>query len=129
MDKMKETVDWNARLRKKKEVEKYIDLLHGKDIFYREKVMKLHAGFYVKYNNLVLTVFDPEDGPFANITVNIEDLPADEFAVDVNNFPDALGILVDNNIAEFAGKQLRSGYCIYPVYRLLLDSERRFYNE
>ena len=125
MDKMKETVERNARLSKRKEVEKYADLLHEKRIFYGEKVMILHAGFYVKYNNLVLTIFDPEDGPFANITVNIEDLPADEFAVDVNNFPDALGILVDNKIAEFAGKQLRSGFCIYPVYRLILDKKER----
>ena len=128
-EKAKECVELNARLRKKKEVQKFIDLLQGRDIFYRDKVMKLHAGFYVKYNNLVLTIFDPEDGPFANITVNIEELPADEFAVDVNNFPDALGILVENKIAEYAGKQLRSGYCIYPVYRLLLDNERRYYNE
>ena len=123
MEKAKETAARNARLRKRKEVQKYIDLLHGKDIFYREKVMKLHAGFYAKYNNLVLTIFDPEEGPFANITVNIEELPADEFAVDVNNFPDALGILVENRIAEYAGKQLRSGYCIYPVYRLILEKE------
>lgn len=123
MEKAKETAARNARLRKKKEVEKYIDLLHGRDIFYGDKVMKLHAGFYVKYNNLVLTIFEPECGPFANITVNIEELPADEFAVDVNNFPDALGILVENRIAEYAGKQLRSGYCIYPVYRLILEKE------
>ena len=123
MDRMKETAARNAKLRKRKEVQKYIDLLHGKDIFYSDKVMKLHAGFYAKYNNLVLTIFDPEEGPFANITVNIEELPADEFAVDVNNFPDALGILVENRIAEYAGKQLRSGYCIYPVYRLILEKE------
>ena len=123
MEKAKETAARNAKLRKRKEVQKYIDLLHGKDIFYREKVMKLHAGFYAKYNNLVLTIFDPEEGPFANITVNIEELSADEFAVDVNNFPDALGILVENRIAEYAGKQLRSGYCIYPVYRLILEKE------
>ena len=123
MEKAKETAARNAKLRKRKEVQKYIDLLHGKDIFYREKVMKLNAGRYALYDNLVLTLFDPEEGPFANITVNIEELSADEFAVDVNNFPDALGILVDNNIAEFAGKQLRSGYCIYPVYRLILEKE------
>ena len=50
-DKTKETIERNAKLRKRKEVQKFIDLLHGRDIFYRDKVMKLHAGFYVKYNN------------------------------------------------------------------------------
>ena len=129
MDKMKETVDQKARLRKKKEVEKYIDLLHGKNIIYGEKVMKLNAGRYTLYDNLVLTLFDPEDGPFANITVNLEDLPADEFAVDQNNFPEAIGILIKNRVAEFSGKVIRSGYCIYPVYKLTLDNERRFHNE
>ena len=117
----RKTLERNVKLKKKKEVERLVDLLHGRNIFYGEKVMKLHAGFYVKYNNLVLTLFDPEEGPFANITVNIEDLPVDEFAVDVNNFPQAIGILAENRLAEFTGKQLRSGYCIYPVYKLTVE--------
>ena len=121
MDRMQKTVERNVKLRKRKDVEKYADILDGKMIRYGEKIMKLNAGFYAAYNNLALHLYDPDEGPFADITVNIDDLPADEFAVDVNNFPDALGILVDNQIAEFAGKQLRSGYCIYPVYRLILD--------
>ena len=122
-EQLQKTLDRNAKLKKKKEVERLIDLLHGRNIFYGKKVMKLHAGFYVKYNNLVLTLFDPEEGPFANITVNIEDLPVDEFAVDVNNFPDAIIILAENRLAEFTGKQLWSGYCLYPVYRLILDKK------
>lgn len=115
---MKETVARNARLKRKNELTAIIDKLHGKDIIYGEKVMKLHAGFYVAHNNLVLTLFEPEEGPFSNITVNIEQLPVDEFAVDVNNFPSALRILVDNNIAHPTEKVLRSGYCIYPVWKL-----------
>lgn len=115
---MKETVARNARLKRKNELTAIIDKLHGKDIIYGEKVMKLHAGFYVANNNLVLTLFEPEEGPFSNITVNIEQLPVDEFAVDINNFPEVIGILKYNNIAHPTEKVLRSGYCIYPVWKL-----------
>lgn len=95
--------------------------LNGKNILYGTKVMKLHAGVYWLYNNLVLTLFDPEEGPFANITVNIEDLPVDEFAVDTNNFPEAGKILRQNHLAVPTDKLLHSGYCVYPVYKLTLE--------
>lgn len=113
-----ECIDRNYRLRKKKEVERLVDILNGRNVFYGTKVMKLNAGIYWKWSNLVLTLFDPEEGPFANITVNVEDLPPDEFAVDENNFPLAKDVLKVNRIAEPTEKWVRSGFCEYPVYKL-----------
>ena len=115
---MKETVARNAKLRRKNELTAIIDKLHGRTVIYKDAIMKIHAGRYATFDNLVLTLFDPEEGPFSNITVNIEQLPVDEFAVDVNNFPSATWILNYNNIAHPTEKVLRSGYCIYPVWKL-----------
>lgn len=115
---MKETVARNAKLRRKNELTVIIDKLHGRTVIYKDAIMKIHAGRYATFDNLVLTLFDPEEGPFSNITVNIEPLPVDEFAVDINNFPGAIDILHYNNIAHPTEKVLRSGFCIYPVWKL-----------
>ena len=103
------------------------DRLNGLNLFYGDRIMKLHAGVYLLHKNLVLTLFDPEEGPFSNITVNIEELPLLEFAVDTNNFPQATTVLHENKLAEPTEKVLRSGFCIYPVWKLTLD--KFFYKE
>ena len=64
----------------------------------------------------------PEPWCAGNITVNIEDLPVDEFAVDTNNFPEAGRILKENHLAVPTDKLLHSGYCVYPVYKLTLEN-------
>lgn len=107
--------------RKQMECQKLVDKLHGRPVFYGDEVMFLQAGIYLKNSNIVLTLFDNENGPFSNITVNIEDLPVDEFAVDVNNFPQALRVLKENRIAKPTGKQVRSGFCMYPIWKLTID--------
>lgn len=112
-------------LKKKKDAQLICDTLQGENIFYGDKIMKLNCGLYTANNNLVLTLFDPEDGPFANITVNIKDLPADHFCVDINNFPEAETILTENKLAEPTEVSFRSGFCIYPVYKLTMD---KFFN-
>lgn len=59
-----------------------------------------------------------EGEPYATITVNIEPMQYREFCVDINNFPEAMGFLYDNNIAEPTGACVRSGFVIYPVWKL-----------
>lgn len=64
-----------------------------------------------------------EDGPFATLSVNLPDEQIDdkenEFFVDVNNNPFAEQFLTENNIAVPLYRYARSGYCSYPLYRLV----------
>lgn len=72
---------------------------------------------YQLFENFGLQVY--VDGePYATITVNIEPMQYKEFCVDVNNFPGALDFLYENGIAEPTPEVRRSGYCIYPVWKL-----------
>ena len=72
---------------------------------------------YKIFENFGLQVY--VDGePFATLSVNIEPLQYREFCVDVNNFPGALEFLYENGIAKPTPEVRRSGYCIYPVWKL-----------
>lgn len=57
---------------------------------------------------------------FAVITINLPesaDLPFGTQFVDVNNYPWIDKWLIDNSIAEPAGKVAKSGFCIYPAFK------------
>lgn len=71
---------------------------------------------YINNKNLYLGLFALGEGPFSNITVNIDKLPANQAAVDVNNCPWAEDFITENKLGVNTGKTLRSGFCTYPVY-------------
>lgn len=73
--------------------------------------------FFYQDGNFGLQLYI-EGEPYATITVNIEPMPYREFCVDINNFPEVMGFLYDNNIAEPTGACVRSGFVIYPVWKL-----------
>lgn len=72
---------------------------------------------YQMFENFGLQLYI-EGEPYATITVNIEPMQYREFCVDINNFPEAMAFLYDNNIAEPTGACVRSGFVIYPVWKL-----------
>lgn len=72
---------------------------------------------YQMFENFGLQLYI-EGEPYATITVNIEPMQYREFCVDVNNFPEALKFLYENGIAEPTDEVRRSGYCVYPVWKL-----------
>lgn len=78
---------------------------------------------YQMFENFGLQLYI-EGEPYATITVNIEPMQYREFCVDINNFPEAMAFLYDNNIAEPTGACVRSGFVIYPVWKL---NEKYFY--
>lgn len=88
-----------------------------KDYYGDNHVLNIKADTYYFTGNLSLQTYE-EGLPYARITVNISPLPPNEVAIDVNNFPEALKILYDNNIAFPTEKVIRSGYCIYPIWRI-----------
>lgn len=72
---------------------------------------------YQMFENFGLQLYI-EGEPYATLTVNIEPMQYREFCVDVNNFPQALEFLFNNGIAEPTLEVRRSGYCVYPVWKL-----------
>ena len=75
------------------------------------------------YNgNVALMAEDAETGePYANATVNVKKLPKNMAALDTNNWPDVVEVLMKERIitSEKLGS-LESGFCEYPVYKLNL---------
>lgn len=61
------------------------------------------------------------DGPYARISVNIIQITPGDFAVDVNNFPEAIDFLEDNKIAYNTGMKVHSGFCNYPIYSMYYE--------
>jgi len=71
-----------------------------------------------------ITLKDAEDGsPIGTLTKYLDGIPESCVALDVNNWGDELPwILLENNIIEDnLINVLKSGYCLYPVYKLHPD--------
>ena len=102
-------------------VELYKEELEKISCLYKGRKFTLHCDRYAANDNLAIHIFEPGEGPYASLTTNIEELPSDQFALDVNNFPDAEFFCIQNGFAEPTKRLLTSGYCIYPVYQLTND--------
>ena len=60
-----------------------------------------------------------EDGPFADLTVNLPDVkryPKNFGYVDTNNFPQGLELIERLGIGKWTGILKPSGWCTYPLY-------------
>lgn len=57
--------------------------------------------------------------PYARLTVNVGKVADNEVVADTNNFPLAGVILSEYGIAENTYKRIQSGFCSYPIYRLI----------
>ena len=56
--------------------------------------------------------------PYADVTVNICDLPFLESALDINNNGSEItDFLVQNELGELTGAVLQSGFCQFPVFK------------
>jgi len=85
--------------------------------FFGEYDVELRLGKYYDNKNLAVDLFDPVEGPFARLTVNLgKKLPANQAFLDVNNCPWAEEFVSENGLGKSAGKIGFSGYCAYPLY-------------
>lgn len=84
---------------------------------YEDEDVKVKFFRYQEFENFGLQLFI-EGEPYATITVNIEPMQYREFCVDINNFPEAMYFLHDNNIADPTEDFVRSGFVLYPVWKL-----------
>ncbi|MBR4942090.1 MAG: DUF4313 domain-containing protein [Clostridia bacterium] len=91
--------------------------------FFGSYEVKPTVNTYRDWDNLYmgLECFDKEFESwerFGDITVNICPLPYLESAIDTNNNgSEILNFLEDNGFAVPTGKSVRSGFCVFPIYR------------
>ena len=73
-------------------------------------------------NKPAIVLNDAEDGsPIASLTRNIHFVPDGHVAVDTNNCgTEAQKVLLDAGVIGPELKTVHSGYCNYPVYKLLI---------
>ena len=77
---------------------------------------------YANNRNLAVVLEDENGGPFATLTVNLnEKLPEGCAYVDTNNCPFAEKLILGNKLGEPTGRVGLSGYCCYPEYKFDLS--------
>ncbi len=79
-------------------------------------------------NGHIYIGIENEEGPIANLTVNIsgiEAYPQDCGAVDTNNFPEAVELIARLGIGTLVGYGA-SGFCTYPIYRFDTEAVARY---
>ena len=85
------------------------------------------VGEYANNKHIAIGIFDDE-GPVSNLTVNIpgiEMYPKNYSCIDTNNFPEGKNLADQLRIGEHCGA-LRSGFCIYPVYKFDIEKVKEF---
>ena len=68
-----------------------------------------------------------EDGPFATLTVNLDDERGAECQyVDVNNYPWAEQFIYKYKLGAFTGNIGYSGFCAYPEFRFDIEELKKY---
>lgn len=97
-------------------------------LFGTEPNCSLSASRYADNDHIALQVWC-EDGPFADLTVNLPETiryPKNFGYVNTNNFPQAVELIRNLGIGEWTGGLYSSEYCTYPLYEFNLDAIRRY---
>ena len=90
--------------------------------FFGEYDVEIRKQKYYDNKNLAIDLFDPVEGPFARLTVNLGvKLPENMAYVDTNNCRWAEEFIEENGLGKPTGDFGASGYCVYPLYEFYLD--------
>lgn len=77
---------------------------------------------YFCNDNLCLELFEVESGPFARMTVNLDEkLDGNMAYIDTNNCKWATDFIERYSLGKDTGKRRESGWCTYPLYEIDLD--------
>ena len=77
---------------------------------------------YPSNGNLFLGLVDETGQSVANITTNVIPLAENEFLANVNNIgPTLWSEIVASGLFEETGEKVPSGYCVYPVCKLVKE--------
>lgn len=93
-------------------------MLEITNIFGEVIKVSLRAGCYEYNKNFALFLIEEDGTPYANLTTNL-DYNASKYCafLDTNNLRNAEEFVINNQLGEFTGLRMRSGYCVYPLYR------------
>ena len=89
-------------------------------MIFNDVEVELTLSQYYKPRNIALVLMHNGE-PYAYLTRNICELPYGYACIDTNSIPDAEDFIVKNNIGEFTGGYIASGFCRYPVYKIRED--------
>ncbi|MFR5740454.1 MAG: DUF4313 domain-containing protein [Coprococcus sp.] len=89
--------------------------------------VELSMSQYTDNGNIYLELVNTEGEypePYGNITVNLGGVPKYCGYVDTNNMPEMEKFLEENDLGDFTGITLKSGFCEYPLYVFNVDKLR-----
>ena len=89
----------------------------------------LQANQYADNCHIALSVWSYEEGPIADLTVNIGDTrfySENCGFVDTNNFPDGIALIEQLGIGKPTGIIGYSGFCSYPLYEFNLEAIEKY---
>lgn len=92
-----------------------------------DEMVELTMSRYAGSGNLFLELINTEGEypePYGNITVNLGEVPKYCGYIDTNNMPEMEKFIVDNDLGNFTGLTLQSGFCEYPLYVFNVDKLR-----
>ena len=76
--------------------------------------------------NIAVTLYTKRGEPFADLTVNICELPKGLACIDINNFPEAIDLIKEYDLGKFTNNFVQSGFCQYPVYVLNMENLEKY---
>lgn len=89
--------------------------------------VELSMSQYTDNGNIYLELVNTEGEypePYGNITVNLVEVPKYCGYVDTNNMLEMEKFLEENDLGDFTGITLKSGFCEYPLYVFNVDKLR-----
>lgn len=92
-----------------------------------DEMVELTMSQYAGSGNLFLELINTEGEypePYGNITVNLGEVPKYCGYIDTNNMPEIEKFIADNDLGDFTGLTLQSGFCEYPLYVFNVDKLR-----
>lgn len=88
--------------------------------------VNIRIATYGSNDNLAILLDSPTEGPFARLTVNIDELPEGYAYVDTNNCPWAEEFIKEHKLGEPTNLCGHSGYCTYPLYKFDLQKLKEY---
>ena len=88
------------------------------------KNVKLEVSNYTYGGGIYIGVYNDEEGPISNLTVNVPgyNLKANEAFIDTNNAPEALDFIKQYKLGEVTEEFAISGFCSYP--KVIFDMDK-----
>lgn len=104
--------------------------IHHKSMYGGKYELFTVVNKYQHGGGVYVGLWDEEEGPFADLTVNLTTNTAkgNMAYLDTDNFPEGEYIVKKYKLGKFTGIYGYSGYCTYPLYELDIDEIKKYSN-